>query len=93
MKMSFVWLIFTAGNISYVLSDTLKDDFGFWFYLNLVGAALSVYLYHDARQSEQREAEAKREFINIFINPGSNVSEEEVARAARKVINESGSKF
>jgi hypothetical protein len=68
MKMSFVWLILLASSILSVIIDVTNNSYDFWFYLNFGGALASGFFLWDARQTEAREAEAKKQLITIVVN-------------------------
>jgi hypothetical protein len=83
--MSFVWLVFTCINGVSAVQDIVKNDYSIWFYITLITFALSIWLYSDARKTERRQAEAKRQLINVFINT-SGTSEDDVAKRAAEAL-------
>lgn len=86
MKMSFFWSIIFCIDVINVVVDISKNDFGVWFYIDIVLILLAAWLYRDARQREAREAAAKRQLINVFINNTGNTTAEEVAKRAAEQL-------
>lgn len=80
MKMSFFWMLMIVINLYNIISDIATNDYTFWIGISAASLGISIWLYFDALKTERREAEAKRQLINIVINHAGTEDPEETAR-------------
>jgi hypothetical protein len=94
LKNSTFWAILGIAQSVLVIIDAANNDFDWWSWVCLlVIIPLDALFFYRAREGEKREAETKRQLINIYINPAPGVTEEDAKRTAQSLLHQMNNRW